>query len=443
MTRYFSSNLLITTGSYILRVMEPVKIDRKWLEEFSTVKTWIRRISENSTNGSLSPNHKSNYYSALRNFLIFLNSKTELDQVITPDGIIEYAELMGPDSVMTLLSGFEKWLQGTKLEGYSRRELKRANAKYLKPNSAFITTHGVVRGFFTNNRIWLPKKKGSAGTLPATKKSDLKYAIFKLDNDIGRVVPDYTQFRFLLSKLNFRDQTVALCLVSTSQDIGDLLKLQIKFVTEQEGRDRLFWEAQRNKTLEHFRTFFSREATKYLRQYISRERVGAKPDELIFLTTGGRELKSTNISEQFRIASLKIGIVWSEAQNPFRPKRMRSIFSSACYQAKIDDGARHIFMGHSGSVSESYREMPVANLEQVYVQIESYITIYSEDNTAELIETKQKSQQALDLALDLREKNKKLEEDVVTLKEMVLGLNTLVTELDKQMNEFRDSYQSE
>ena len=93
--------------------------------------------------------------------------------------------------------------------------------------------------------------------------------------------------------------------------------------------------------------------------------------------------------------------------------------------------------------ARKYREMPVANLEQKYGQVEPYITIYSEDNTAELLETKQKSQQALDLALDMREENKKLRNDVTDLKEMVEGLNTLVTALDEQMNEFRDSYQTE
>ena len=82
-------------------------------------------------------------------------------------------------------------------------------------------------------------------------------------------------------------------------------------------------------------------------------------------------------------------------------------------------------MGHSATMSEKYREIPPANLEAIYAQVEPFLTVYAEDNTAELAETKRKSEKALDLVLDLREENKRLTAMLESLAERLGRLDGL------------------
>jgi len=382
-----------------------MEISAEWMREFGAYQNWYRALERRSRTGKVSDIMRSNYDSTLKQFLTFVNSKVDLYQIITPDDLIAQAEKSAPEEVVDLLNAFERWLQGEEIEGYHRRVLKR-NERYSQPNTAGQKAHGIIRGFYTHNRIWLPKGRKNGDYVPRTKRNDVNHAVFKVEGD--RVVQDYEKFRFFLSHLKFRDQTIALCLLSTSQDIGDLLKLPISFVKSQEGRERLYWAGTREKTGVMFRTFFSREATRFLSQYVEQVRAGAKPTKPIFLRTNGRPLKPRHVAWTFSEAAKRMGVVAGKAQNPYRPKRLRSIFSTACYQAKIDDGARHIFMGHSGSISEKYREMPVANLEVIYAQVEPFITVYAEVKSQELAQSIAKSEKALDLALDLREEVKNL-----------------------------------
>jgi hypothetical protein len=372
---------------------------------------------------------RSNYDAVLKQFMIFCNSKEGQTEQITPDSILVWAENVEADDRIDFLNDFEKWIQGIEVEGYSPRILIR-NEKFANPNTAGQKAQGTTRGFFTHNRIWLPKGRKSNGVVPKTKKNDVNYAVFRFDDEAGSVIQDYTQFRYFLSNLSFRDQTIALSLLSTSQDISNLLELNIGFV-KQKGKDgkdkeRLYWSGNRTKTGEIFKTFFSKEATKYLRQYIAQEREEANPTDPIFLSTRIDEetgtkkpLHQRHVASNFKEVAKKMGIDNGDAQNPFRPKRLRSIFSTACYQAKIDDGARHIFQGHAGSVSERYREIPIANLESIYAQVEPFLTVYAEDRSQEIAKSITKSQQALDMALDLREENKKLRVELGTLTEQV------------------------
>lgn len=402
------------------------EIDKEWIMGFKTYKQWYSSLTRRSRTGEVSVGMRSNYDSVIRQFLVFLNSKKDVGEIITPDSFIRWAEKVDPEEIIDVLNAFEVWLQGKEVEGYFPRILFR-NERFSQPYTANQKAQGIIRGFLTHNKMWLPKGRKINGFVGKTKKNDVNYAVFKYDSDVEKVVQDYTQLRYFLSNLSFRDQTVALCLLSTSQDISNLLDIKIGFVTSQTDRDRLAWEEVRTKTGEVFRTFFSREATKYLRQYIAQEREGSKPNDPIFVRTGDKEsLLPRHVSSTFKVVAQKMNIDNGDAQNPFRPKRLRSIFSTACYEAKIDDGARHIFMGHSGSVSESYREMPLPNLEAIYAQVEPYLTVYAEDNSQEIAKSISKSQQALDLALDLREQNKKLQEDMEHLREVVEGLNSYI-----------------
>ena len=417
-------------------------LSSEWLESFEAHKIWFERVADGSRKGKLSNSMRLTYNSNMRQLVRFFRAGGETES--NPDSILEWGRSSEPGEIMKALKNFSSWLQGKDLQGYERRPVP-PRGKYLNERSADMLAHGSIRGFFTHNQIWLPRMGKRNGGRAPTKKNDVHFSIFKIDpNNPSLIIKDYNQYRLFLGNLSsFRDQTVALSLLSTSQDSGDLLSLNLEFVRMQDGRDRLYWEGIRAKTGEEFRTFFSKEATNHVRQYIAQERAGAGDDESIFMRRAGEDLSPKNVTDSFHNAAAKMGVLNGHTQNPYRPKRMRSIFSSACYQAKTDDGARHIFMGHSGSVSEGYREMPRANLEQIYARVEPFLTVFDDDKSQELAATRQKSDQALDLALDLREENKRMTQEIKDLREMVEGLNALVTALDEQMNEFRDSYQTE
>ena len=433
-------------------------LSSEWLESFEAQKIWFERVTDGSKSGKFSDAMRMTYNSNMRQLIRFLRAGG--DEGATPDSILKWAKSVEPGEIMKMLKNFSLWLQGEEVEGYERR-IPTKKGKYLNEGSADVKAHGSIRGFFTHNQIWLPKMGKRNGSRAKTKKNDVHFSIFNIDPDNPTlIIKDYTQFRLFLGNLNsFRDQTIALCLLSTSQDPGDLLDLNMGFVRAQEGRSRIHWEGVRAKTGEEFRTFFSEEATEHLRQYIAQEREGAGEDEPIFMTRtkyseagepGEDAMSPKAVSTNFLNAAKKMGVVNGKTQSPFRPKRMRSIFSSGCYQAKIDDGARHIFMGHRGTVSESYREMPVANLEQIYARVEPFISVFDEDSSKtrkelsktqqEVAELKDTSTDTLKLIVKLEQRLAESEKNNKDLREMILGLNSLITEMETQIAELVPGY---
>ena len=78
-----------------------------------------------------------------------------------------------------------------------------------------------------------------------------------------------------MQNLSFRDQTIAICLLSTGADATDLLKLKVGFVKDGRGKitdaKRIFWHGNRAKTGKPFKTFFSKEATFFCRTVFPEE----------------------------------------------------------------------------------------------------------------------------------------------------------------------------
>ena len=135
-----------------------------------------------------------------------------------PDSILEWARSVKSKEVLLMLNNFESWLQGELVEGYLKRDIGNRK-KYLNPTSAFQKSHGIVRGFFTRNEILLPKSARKTNGRPKTKKNDAtNFAIFKISPDTNMIIKDYSEFRFFLSHLTPRDQTIGLCMLSSGQD---------------------------------------------------------------------------------------------------------------------------------------------------------------------------------------------------------------------------------
>jgi outer membrane murein-binding lipoprotein Lpp len=82
------------------------------------------------------------------------------------------------------------------------------------------------------------------------------------------------------------------------------------------------------------------------------------------------------LSISFRNAAKKMGYAKSRKQNPFRPKRFRHLFRTACGNAGIDNGYIEAFMGHSTSISAGYLEKGNGTFLQEYVKVEPYLTVF-------------------------------------------------------------------
>ena len=73
-------------------------------------------------------------------------------------------------------------------------------------------------------------------------------------------------------------------------------------------------------------------------------------------------------------------------------------------------GEPQTFMGHSTNMSQKYREMPRANLEQIYKKVEPYLTVFSDDNSRQLKELERKTQETNENVASLYNENQRLKE---------------------------------
>jgi hypothetical protein len=76
-----------------------------------------------------------------------------------------------------------------------------------------------------------------------------------------------------------------------------------------------------------------------------------------------------------------MGLVIEDETNPFRPKRFRGLFRTACGLANIDPGYTMAFMGHASDVSASYLEKPDGLFLREYIRVEPWVTVYGLDKS--------------------------------------------------------------
>jgi integrase len=292
-----------------------------------------------------------------------------------------------PEVIMDRLNSFFYWLQGEKINGRPKRKASiKGKVKIGKTriswNSA-RTALSYIRGFYTHNAVLFPKsfKMPNSRVAKVTKRDD-KSDVWEVD-DKGNARLNHV-LRHFISNLGFRDKTVALCLLSTGADARDLCSLDIDFVLDAKGKisevDNYFWHSERSKDLVAFKTFMSKEASAMLRLYVEQNRKGAKPNEPIFVKTDGRRLDPKAIQDQFRDAARKMGLMNGKGDaQPFRPKRFRHIFRTACGLSRIDQGMINAMMGHKSDISGSYLSKSKPMFISAYFKIEPLITIYGSD----------------------------------------------------------------
>ena len=293
----------------------------------------------------------------------------------TIDGLVEEAKT-DVRKTQQRIHDFYKWLQ---------------NEKRLKESSAYVIAYGYLRGFFVNLDVTFQKKwmKSIPKVKRARKalKRDKVYTFFDVDEKTRTIRFNRERMQQFLSNLKLRDVAITLALLSSSQDSGDLFKLNIGDISEQENH-RIFWEGNRQKTDVLFRTFFSKEAARIIRRYFQQERPGAGDEDPLFVYITRHRGQEKPIEERmspsclasiYRDAARKMGIKWENGEhNPLRPKRMRHLFRTACDTAGITELYTNAYMGHKNHQGQDYSEFSKAVLELEYLRVEPFLTVYGE-----------------------------------------------------------------
>jgi len=341
---------------------------------------------------------------------------------------------------------------GERLSKYFEEKQKKVSF-----NSA-ITSLCYLRGFYTHNNLTFPKKWG----VPKKKVSDVskrdgKDSFFEYNAKKDEVEFKNSNMQHFVQNLNFRDQTIALCLLSSGADATDLLNLKVGFVKDGRGKivdkKRFYWNGNRAKTAQPFKTFFSEEATKFLKRYVEQERAEAKNDEPLFVgqsreykfKKGKRKgekvivderLTAQSLSSNFRDSAQKMGYAKEKnISSPFRPKRFRHLFRTACAIAQIDNGFTMAFMGHASSVSDSYLEQDPSIFEKMYVKIEPFLTVFGINQSVVNEMTKEVSVLKTEVAT-LSEGGKAIVDKVQNLEAQLKQATELIYSFEPVLNTF-------
>ncbi|MHC3130137.1 MAG: site-specific integrase [Candidatus Bathyarchaeota archaeon] len=398
------------------------------------------KIVEEALEG-LTENTRMNCKTSLKQFLKFVNSKEGLSEEISIGDLVTEAK---EDVTITqeCMDQFYQWLQNEKIEGYPLR------GKMMRESSANTRTYGYLRGFFVNVGIGFDKKwKRRIPKVERPKqalKKDKVYTFYDVDEKTMTIRFNRERMQQFLVNLKLRDVAITLALLSSSQDSGDLFKLNVGDIREQNGKSRIFWEDNRGKTSVLFRTFLSKEATKFIRKYLEQERNHAEDKNPLFVYSRYEKKKTkrvkveksmtpTNLSSIYRDAARKMGIKWENGEhNPLRPKRMRHLFRTACDTAGINELYTNAFMGHRNHQGQDYSELSKAKLELEYLRVEPFLTVYGE----------------VDESLEIKEDVKKLERRILdlnrTIDDLQHSLEGRVEEITRRLFEkWMDEYTEE
>lgn len=357
------------------------------IAEYESFKTALQNIIKNSNRTKVSTHTKYNYLAALKLYLEFVNNEEGLSKEINPDDLISEGK-EDVEKVKERIRLFFLWLQGEPIPNYKPR------GKGMRKTSAFVRAYSQIRGFYTNNGVVFGKWK--TPNLQDMKKeaieNDVNVPFFKHEG--RKVFLDRALLKQFLANLKLRDQSIFLAMLSSSQDSIDLFRLTVGDVRKQEKRDRIFWEGQRSKTQVRFKTFFSIEATDFVRRYIDQERSEVDDKDPLFVYSSRdkgqtevveKSMTSNWLGSSFRRVAEKMGLpVGNGFQNVFRPKRLRHVFRTAFTHAHVDEGYIHAFMGHRSSISQDYLEKPLTTLEIEYSRGEPLLTVYGVAGTEEL-----------------------------------------------------------
>jgi len=381
------------------------------LEESAFVRSALEGLAENTIN---------NYKASLRQFLSFVNSKKDLSKETTINDLVKEAktDITKTEEKIDL---FFNWLLNKEIKGYLQR------GKAMRESSANQRAYAFLRGFFANldiafERKWtrsIPKVKRPRQAI----KKDQVYTFYDVDEKTKSIHFNRELMQQFIAILKPRDVAITLALLSSSQDLGDLFKLDVGDIREQKKKSRIFWEGTRNKTTVQFRTFLSKEATRFIRKYADQQRRNAENKDPLFVykyrkngqpkRKAEKRMTAGNLASIYRDAARKMGIKWSNGEhNPLRPKRMRHLFRTACDTAGIPELYTNAFMGHRNHIGQSYSELSKAKLELEYLRVEPFLTVYGqvEDNLEIKEDVARLESRIVDLNRNIEDQKRTIEE---------------------------------
>jgi len=179
----------------------------------------------------------------------------------------------------------------------------------------------------------------------------------------------------------------------------------------------------RQKTSVEFKTFFGRDAVKYLKLYLATRGKLTKDSPLFAKERArGGEDRISEAAIQQSFSEIAKGLdflkIVEDAYNPARPHSLRAAFNSRLI-GKIDETLREFWMGHAiGGVAKAYLAMPTDEMRKLYMTAEEYLKI--ERSSREELDEKEKAKGVVATVL---------EAEVKALEQKVTSLETLYNKL--------------
>jgi len=197
---------------------------------------------------------------------------------------------------------------------------------------------------------------------------------------------------------NYRDKALILCLFQSGQGINEIVQLNYGHIKDEleTGIMPLCLKLIRQKTQQEgnkYRTFFGRDAMKYLKLYLE-TRHNLKNNSPLFTMLGTeKQITGGAIEKRFRELEKLVSFTHREKTDPkskdynsLRPHSLRGAFRSAL-TGKMDRDLIIYMMGQAlSSEKHAYINLPTDELRELYANHEKYVAIEktSKDELAQI-----------------------------------------------------------
>jgi site-specific recombinase XerC len=240
--------------------------------------------------------------------------------------------------------------------------------------------------------------------------------------------------QFVDAASNYRDKAIILCMFQSGLAVNEICELNYGDIQDEleTGILPLCLKLVRQKTSVEFKTFFGRDAVKYLKLYLETRKDLTSQSPLFTkerVRDGEARITPSAIQQSFsEIAKDLDFIKQNGGYNPARPHSLRAAFNSQLI-GKIDETLREFWMGHAiGAVAKAYLNMPTEDLRKLYMSAEEFLKI--EKSSREELDETAKAKGVV--TIEMEEKVKALEKKVISmtvLEQKVTSLETLYNKL--------------
>ena len=240
--------------------------------------------------------------------------------------------------------------------------------------------------------------------------------------------------QFVEATKNYRDKAIIVCMFQSGLAVNEICNLDYGDILGEfeEGTLPICLKLVREKTSVEFKTFFGRDAVKYLKLYLA-TRKNLKPESPLFSKArirGGEEKLTPSVIQTIfgQIAKDLPFIKQNGGYNPARPHSLRAGFNSRLI-GKIDGTLREFWMGHAISGQKSaYLNMPTDELRNLYMVAEEYLKI-EKTSRDELDEKSSK----VKLSPEVKEKMQIFSDDVDRFRDELAQSKVEVKDLKEQL----------